>query len=90
MRRRWGERAREKKKGVGGGGGGEKEADIIEISWCFEPSQPQRILSGLRETFRKRCIVERTDTAKMTADEQSEKEESCRENLWNKIQLKGP
>ena len=26
----------------------------------------------------------------MRPEEQSEKTESCRENLWNKIQLKGP
>ena len=26
----------------------------------------------------------------MRPEEQSEKAESCRENLWNKIQLKGP
>ena len=25
-------------------------------SWCFKPSQPQRITSGLKETFIKRCI----------------------------------
>ena len=31
---------------------------IIIVSWCFKPSQPQRILSGLRETFIKRYIVE--------------------------------
>ena len=24
--------------------------------WCFEPSQPQGIISGLKETFIKRCI----------------------------------
>ena len=26
-------------------------------SWCFKPSQPQRIISGLRETFIKRPLV---------------------------------
>ena len=31
------------------------------VGWCFKPSQPQRITSGLRETFTKRyTIVERT------------------------------
>ena len=38
----------------------------------------------------KRYIVERTSKAEMRPDEQSEKTESCRENLWNEIQLKGP
>ena len=32
-------------------------------SWCFKPSQPQRIMSGLRKTFTKRYIVERTNKA---------------------------
>ena len=33
------------------------------VSWCFKPSQPQRIISGLRETFIKRYIDERTNRA---------------------------
>ena len=43
-----------------------------------------------RETFVKRYIVEWTSKAEMRPEEQSEKTESCRENLWNEIQLKGP
>ena len=35
-------------------------------------------------------IVERTNKAEQRPQEQSEKTESCRENLWNEIQLKGP
>ena len=35
------------------------------VSWCFKPSQPQRIISGLRETFIKRFIVERTNKAEI-------------------------
>ena len=35
------------------------------VSWCFKPSQPQRITSGLRETFIKRYLVERTNKAKI-------------------------
>ena len=31
------------------------------VSWCFKPSQPQRIISGLKETFIKRYIVEWTN-----------------------------
>ena len=30
------------------------------VSWRFEPNQPQRIISGLKETFIRRYIVERT------------------------------
>ena len=59
------------------------------VSRCFKPSQPQRMTSGLRETFIKRYAVERTSKAEIRPEEQSEKAESCRENLWNEIQLKG-
>ena len=59
------------------------------MSWCFEPSQPQRIISGLKETLKKRYIIEWTNKAEIRPEEQSEKVESCRENLWNEIQLKG-
>ena len=48
------------------------------------------ILSGLKETFVRRCIVERTNEAEIRPEEQSQKMESCRENLWNEIELKGP
>ena len=47
-----------------------------EVSWCFKPSQPQRITSGLRETFIKRYIVERTSKVEIRQEEQSEKLES--------------
>ena len=59
-------------------------------SWCFEPSQPLGIISGLKETFIKRYMVERTNKAEIRPEEQSEEVESCRENLWNEMQLKGP
>ena len=36
----------------------------------------------------KKYIVEKSNKAKITPDEQSEKTESCRENLCNEIQLK--
>ena len=55
------------------------------VSWCFQPSQSQRIVSGLRETFIKRDIVEMTNGVEIRSEEQSEKAESCRENLWNEI-----
>ena len=38
------------------------------------------IISGLKETFIKRYIVERTKKAELRPEEQSEKPESCREN----------
>ena len=60
------------------------------VNWCFQPSQPQRIISRLTETFIKRYIVDRTNKKELRSEEQSEKAESCRENLWNEIQLKGP
>ena len=60
------------------------------VSWCFKPSQPQRIISGLKETFIKSCIVERTKEAEIRPKEQSEKAKSCWANLWNEVQLKGP
>ena len=40
--------------------------------------------------FHKKYTVETTNKAEIRPEEQSEKAESCRENLWNKIQLKGP
>ena len=55
------------------------------VSWCFKPSQPQRIISGLKETFIKRYTVERTNKEEIRPEEQSEIAESCRENLWNEI-----
>ena len=55
----------------------------------FKPSQPQRIISGLKETFVQKYLAERANEAEIRPEEQSEKAESCRENLWNEIQLKG-
>ena len=34
--------------------------------------------------------VERTNKAELRPEEQSEEAESCRESVWNEIQLKGP
>ena len=59
-------------------------------SLCLKPSQPQRIISGLKETFIKSYIVKRTNKSEVKPEEQSQKVESCWENLWNEIQLKGP
>ena len=53
------------------------------------PSEPQRIISGLKEAFIK-SVVERTIKAEIRPEEQSEKAEICRENLFNEIHLKRP
>ena len=47
------------------------------------------IISGLKVTFIKRHVVERTNEAQIRLEEQCEKKESCREGLWNEIRLKG-
>ena len=44
----------------------------------------------MRETFIQKYIVERTNKTELRPEEQSEKAKSCRENLWNEIELKGP
>ena len=52
--------------------------------------QTRRISETLSGTFIKRNIVERTIKAEIRPEEQSKKAESCQENFWNEIQLKGP
>ena len=51
------------------------------VDWCFEPSQPLGITSGLKEAFIKRYIVERTSKTETGPEGQSEKKESCWEKL---------
>ena len=48
----------------------ERARELVIVSWCFKPSQPQKIISGLKETFIKRYIVERTNTAEIRPKEQ--------------------
>ena len=55
------------------------------VSWCFKPSQPQKIISGLRETFikkkkKKERKAERTSKAEIRPEEPSGKAGSCGEN----------
>ena len=38
----------------------------------------------------KTYVVEGTNKAETRPEEQSDKAESCRESVWNEIQLKGP
>ena len=40
------------------------------VRWCFQPSQPQMITSGLKETLLKRYIVERTSKTEIRPEEQ--------------------
>ena len=47
-------------------------------------------MPGLEETFIKKYIADRTNKAEIKSEEQSEKVESCQENLWKEILLKGP
>ena len=61
---------------------------IMSVRWCLKSTQ--RIISGLRKTFIKRYIVERTDRVEIRPEDQSEKAERCRENSWDEIHLKGP
>ena len=49
-----------------------------------------RIIQRLRETLIKRYVVEKTNKVERRQEEQSEKAESFRENLWNEMRLKGP
>ena len=43
---------------------GEEGGKVMCLSyWCFKPTQPQRIISGLRETFIKSYIIQRTSKA---------------------------
>ena len=60
------------------------------VSWCFKSSQTPWIIFRLKDILIKRYIAERTNKAEIRQEEQSEEAESCRENLWKEIQLKGP
>ena len=60
------------------------------VNWCFEPSQPLGIISGLKETFIRRYTLERSNKREIRPEELSQKAEDCRENIWNEMLLKGP
>ena len=47
-------------------------------------------MSGLRESFLERHIVERTSKAEIRLEEQNEEAESCRENSWNENTAERP
>ena len=66
---------------------------LLNVLYCLSEnvaSQPLWIISELKETFMKRYIVEMTNQADIRQEGQSEKTESCWENLWNELQLRGP
>ena len=44
------------------------------VGWYFKPSQPQRIMSGLRETFIKKYIVQRTNKAELRPENRVRKQ----------------
>ena len=75
---------------ISGREGKEGRKTALQPCWCCKPSQPQLIISGQTEAFIERYILERTSKAEIRPEEQSEKVESCRENLWSEIQLKRP
>ena len=51
------------------------------VNWSFEPSQPLGIISGLKETFIKRYIAERTNKAEIRPEERSKKTELSKGRL---------
>ena len=57
------------------------------VSWLFGALSPvnQENYIRARETCIKRYLVERTNKAEIRPEEQREKAESCRENLWNEM-----
>ena len=52
-----------------------------KCNWCFEPSQPLEFISGLKETFIKRYIVERTNKA--------ENDQKNRVRKWRIVRIYG-
>ena len=62
--------------------------NFLLVNWCFEPSQPLGIISGLKETFIKRHTAETTIKADIRPEEQSEKTERCRKKFmeWNTVE----
>ena len=58
---------------------------------ALSPVNHKRIISGLREAFVNRYIVERTNKAEIRPEEQRERESGeLSGEFWNEIQLKGP
>ena len=63
---------------------------IKNTNRTFPPREGEPAGPGLKETFIKRNIDERTNKAEIRPEEESQKAKSFQENYWNEIQLKGP
>ena len=63
---------------------------ISELVDTLSPVDHEGLSQGLKETFMKRYVVERTRPAEIRSEEQGEKAKSCRENLCNETEFKGP
>ena len=61
----------------------------ILVSWCFKPSQPQRIISGLKETLMKGYVVERTNKAGIRLEEHNNSPDSDMSDLGDKGMAEG-
>ena len=60
-----------------------KNGKKLVVKSSVVPKRPSRLMMM---TY----TVERTNATEIRPDEQNEKAESCRENVWNEIHLKGP
>ena len=52
-------------------------SSVSYLIGIFEPSRPLEIISGPKETFINRYVVERTSKAETRQEEQSKKTQSC-------------
>ena len=64
--------------------------NLLLLAAKQEPYKKDYLLTTYLGRLSKGDTVERTIKAEIRPKEQSEKAESCLENLWNKIQSKGP
>ena len=55
--------------------------EVSHLVSALSPVNHKRIIPGLCETFIQKCTVQRISQAEIRPEEQSEKAESCRENL---------
>ena len=67
-----------------------QQITVLHGSMLHIPPTNLLLLAGQKEIFINRYTVERINKADIRPEEQSEKAENCRENLWNETQLKGP
>ena len=60
-----------------------------DINRNIPPREGEPARTKKKDRKKKKYIVEGTNKAEIRPQKQSKKAESCRENLWNEIQLKG-